>query len=339
MAEALYGPAGFYRREDPAGHFRTSVHASPLFAAAVARLVERVDRALTYPDPFDLVDVGAGRGELLAGVLAATTEPLRSRLRPVAVELAGRPAGLPDGIGWAAAIPPVTGLLIANEWLDNVPVGVVELTRTGPRLVLVDPGGSERIGPPVADPDAGWLARWWPLAEIEGRLEIGTRAEVGRLRDAVWAGAVGQLRRGAAVAIDYQHSLAERTTGRLAAGTLAGYRAGRQVAAVPDGSCDLTAHVALDACAEAGRQAGAAGTVLTIQRAALLGLGLRAERPDRSLAGTDPPGYLARLAAAGQLAELTDPAGLGGFGWLVQWVAEPGCQRAALAEALSCLDA
>ena len=37
---ALYGPSGFYRRERPAAHFRTSVHASPLFATAVARLAQ-----------------------------------------------------------------------------------------------------------------------------------------------------------------------------------------------------------------------------------------------------------------------------------------------------------
>src|SRR5687767_965239 len=39
MAAALYGPGGFYhRREGPAGHFRTSVHASPYFATAVLEL-------------------------------------------------------------------------------------------------------------------------------------------------------------------------------------------------------------------------------------------------------------------------------------------------------------
>ena len=62
---ALYGPGGFYRRpEGPAGHFRTSVHASPLFAQAVARLLCRVDEALRRPPALDFVDMGAGRGEL-----------------------------------------------------------------------------------------------------------------------------------------------------------------------------------------------------------------------------------------------------------------------------------
>ena len=40
---------GFFVREGPAAHFRTSVHASPLFAGAVARLLCRVDEALGRP--------------------------------------------------------------------------------------------------------------------------------------------------------------------------------------------------------------------------------------------------------------------------------------------------
>ncbi|MYS43043.1 hypothetical protein GTY23_17755, partial [Streptomyces sp. SID5998] len=63
-----------------------------------------------------------------------------------------------------------------------------------------------------------------------------------------WAGAVSRLRRGLAVAVDYAHTAADRPP----FGTLTGFRDGRETAPVPDGSCDLTAHVALDACAAAG---------------------------------------------------------------------------------------
>src|SRR5262249_56509622 len=54
------------------------------------------------------------------------------------------------------------------------------------------------------------------------------------------------------------------------------------------------------------------GTLLTTQRTALRALGLHGGRPPRELASTDPAGYLAGLARAGQAAELLDPAGLGG---------------------------
>jgi SAM-dependent MidA family methyltransferase len=308
MRDALYGPDGFYRRESPSAHFRTSVHASPLFAAAIATLAVRVDAALRHPHRFDLVDVGAGRGELLLGVAAAVPDQLRSRLRLTAVEVADRPDGLPADVNWSAEIPPVRGLLVANEWLDNVPVEVVELTPAGPRLVLAD----ESLGGSPTAEDLAWLEAWWPLTEV------GARAEVGTLRDQAWAAAVGRVERGVAVAIDYAHERAQRAAGCLRRGTLAAYRDGRSVPPVPDGSCDLTAHVALDACAVPGPD-----TVRLDQRAALRQLGVRGDRPARGMAALDPVGYLAALARAGSAAELTDPAGLGGFGWLVQAVGVP----------------
>ena len=123
-------------------------------------------------------------------------------------------------------------------------------------------------------------------------------------------------RRSPSMAVDYGHEAG----GRPAAGTLTGYRDGRQVPPVPDGSCDLTAHVALDACAAAGSAAGATATALVRQADALRALGVDATRPTTANAREDPLGYLRSLAAAGSAAELLDRAGLGGFGWLVQGV-------------------
>ncbi|TKT02045.1 hypothetical protein E4U91_19415 [Streptomyces lasalocidi] len=325
---ALYGPQGFYRRpEGPAGHFRTSVHASPLFAGAVARLLCRVDEALGRPDTLDFVDVGAGRGELVTGVLAALPAEVAARTRAYAVELADRPAGLDPRVEWRADLPEdVTGLLFANEWLDNVPVDVAEVDATGvPRLVVVRDDGTERLGEPVAGAQARWLDRWWPLPAEEG-----TRAEIGLPRDAAWASAVAAVRRGLAVAVDYAHTRAARPP----FGTLTGFRAGRETPPVPDGSCDITAHVALDACAEAARgatspsaaaaaDARASAPLLLTQRAALRALGVTGTRPPLALASTDPAGYVRALAGAGEAAELTAPGGLGDFGWLLHPVGIP----------------
>jgi SAM-dependent MidA family methyltransferase len=311
MERALYGPDGFFTRgERPAAHFRTSVHASRRFAEAVARLIAETDDALGRPARFDLVDVGAGSGELLAEILQVTS--LSGRLHPIAVEVAPRPYALPPAIEWRDRLPDsITGLVIANEWLDNVPLDVVELTGDGPHLVVVDPRtGAELPGPEPAPEDTEWVERWWPLREP------GDRAEVGRHRCAAWASVLSRLHGGMAVAIDYAHS----REGRPAYGTLTGYRDGRCVSPVPDGSCDITAHVALDACAESGVYAGATATLLTTQRAALRALGLRGARPPLELARTDPRGYLQALRAAGEDAELIDDEGLGGFGWLVQTV-------------------
>ena len=92
------------------------------------------------------------------------------------------------------------------------------------------------------------------------------------------------------------------------------------VRAIPDGSRDITAHVALDACAAAGRAAGASATVLTTQRQALRALGVTGRRPPLAQAGDDPLGYARALCQASEEAELIDPDGLGAFGWLVQAV-------------------
>jgi SAM-dependent MidA family methyltransferase len=278
--DALYGPSGFFVREVPGDHFRTNV-AVPLFATAVRELADRVDAALGFPDPFDLVDVGAGRGELL---LSLGTVPARWRLTGVEVVAADVP------FAWTREIPSVTGLLLANEWLDAVPLEVVEDGFT----VLVSPDGDESFGDAV---DAEWVDRWWPT---------GSRVEDGSSRDEAWSGAVAKVSRGVAVAIDYGHVLGTRRA------TLTGYRDGRQVPPVPDGSCDLTAHVALDSCA------AATGAVVLRQREALQSLGVHAGLPDPAA-----PDFALRLERSSQARELLDPDGLGGFGWLVQAVGLP----------------
>ena len=312
MTAGLYGPGGFFTGAagGPARHFRTSVHASPLFAGALLRLMEQIDAALGRPPAFDLVDVGAGRGELLATLLAMLPDDLAGRARLTAVELAPRPDGLDPRIAWRDDIPDgIVGLLVATEWLDNVPLDIADLDDAGRlRRVLVDPAtGKETLGGPPDAADLFWLRRWWP--------EPG-RAEIGWPRDAAWADAVGRVRRGCALAVDYGHLRAHRPT----LGTLTGFRGGRQVAPVPDGSCDVTAHVAVDAAAMA------AGTPYRMirQREALKALGIDAARPPLELAHRDPAAYVRALAAAGAAAELIEPAGLGGHWWLLHSVRMAG---------------
>ncbi|MEV5410934.1 SAM-dependent methyltransferase [Thermopolyspora sp. NPDC052614] len=312
IERALYGEAGFYLHQRPSRHYRTSVGVSPVFAQAILRLLTDVDARLGHPDPLDFVDVGAGDGTLAVGVLSFAPPELAERLRITAVERAPRPEGLTPRIDWAPVAPDrLRGLVIANEWLDNIPLDLAEQTARGPRLVLVDPRtGAERLGPEPDDEDIAWIARWWPLTTP------GDRAEIGRTRDQAWAALIGKLERGLAVAADYSHPVDNRPLG----GTLTAYREGRTVPPVPDGSCDITAHVALDACAEAGHGAGATGTKLTTQREAMIALGVTGVRPPLHLAHADPRRYLRALARSSEEAELIAPSGLGGFGWLTQEV-------------------
>ncbi|MGQ5259259.1 SAM-dependent methyltransferase [Micromonospora sp. ZYX-F-536] len=425
MGQALYGPGGFFvAGAGPADHFRTSAHASPAFASALLRLITQVDAALDHPARLDVVDVGAGRGELLSALLSlvlsegaaglavgVSGDPTRSgrsglippragspetltstaaarpsrdelssvpvrpslaeRVRFTAVELAPRSAHLPEDIDWVSEMPAgITGVLLATEWLDNVPLDVAVHTEDGWRYLLVDPtSGVETLGEPVSTADLGWLTTWWPSptrlpsadrdpgpaaaetavtsargsgfraarpaegSSLTARSRPGcpetphgdhpqahgTRAEIGRSRDEAWADAVRKIERGMAVAVDYGH-LRE---GRPVDGTLTGYRGGRQVPPVPDGSGDVTAHVAMDSVASAGAAVARCAYSLVSQREALRALGADGGRPPLSLAGTDPAGYVRALAAASAVAELTDPAGLGGHWWLRQPVGIP----------------
>jgi SAM-dependent MidA family methyltransferase len=304
MEQALYGTDGFFRRERPGDHFRTSVHASNLFAGAIARLADLCGARV-------VVDLGAGRGELLGALTAHAPQ-----LDLIGVEIASRPADLASSVTWTDDVPAGldNALVIANEWLDNVPLDAVEVGVGGrPQLVHVDPeSGEESLGQVVNDADGAWLSEWWPLDAAEP----GQRAELGHTRDAAWADVVGKAGSGVLVAADYSHHRADRPL----FGTLSAYRDGRAVATVPDGSRDITAHVALDACAAAGLAAGATASVLTSQRRALRALGVSADLPPRKLASTDPVAYVEALARASEAAELLDRSGLGGFGWLIQAV-------------------
>lgn len=284
---ALYAESGFFRRERPADHFRTSVHVGA-FAEAVAELARRTSAAT-------VVDVGAGGGELLRAL-----QPMLDGVRLIGVEVAARPDDLPGDIEWSTVLPDrIDGLLIANEWLDNVPCDVVEIDDAGDvRAVLVDAStGAETLGDPVT---SMWLDTWWPLPEP------GARAEIGAVRDAVWADAVSRVR-GMAVAIDYGHLRA----GRPPFGTLRSYVNGREVDVVPDGSRDLTAHVAVDSVA------AAVGATLVRQRDALSRLGLDGGRPPLELAHADPAAYVHALGRSGDIGELVARGGLGDFWWIV----------------------
>jgi SAM-dependent MidA family methyltransferase len=297
MTEALYGPAGFYRRPNaPAGHFRTAAHTSPLWGAAMARLAERVAQDV---QAMTIVEIGAGGGELLSSLAALGSK----QWRLVGVDVCPRPPSLPQSVEWADAVPgSFDGLLLAVEWLDVVPVDVVERTEDGVRVVEVSTDGRERLGARPDGADAAWLRQWWPLAEV------GDRAEVGRSRDEAWADAVARLRRGVAVAVDYAAD-----PRRDVEGTLTGYRDGRQVVPMPAGSCDLTAHVLIESCASA---VDGVTTCVTSQRDALRALGVSATRPPYD--GGDVHGYLRALQQVGEAAELLDPDGLGEFTWLLQ---------------------
>jgi SAM-dependent MidA family methyltransferase len=197
-------------------------------------------------------------------------------------------------------------LVLAHEWLDVVPCPIAEVDDDGVlRHRLVDPtSGKEDWGPPVAGADLEWAGRHW-FSRTQGE-----RVEIGRTRDEAWAGLLSHITSGLAIAVDYGHRGGERPGG----GTLAAYRDGMRVDPVPDGTCDLTAHVAMDTLDHDD---------LVDQRTALRGLGLDGHTPPHDLARRDPEAYLRALMTSSAAAALTAPDGFGGFLWAFKRVGLP----------------
>ncbi|MGO4598949.1 SAM-dependent methyltransferase [Terrabacter sp. 2RAF25] len=333
--DALYAAGrGFYvARGGPAAHFTTAAHGVTGRVLAEALLGVWHAEHGTRP-PSVVVDVGAGRGELathLVAALAQTSSPPRYTVAPgrdeppppsgagvrvVAVDVVERPTGLDPHIEWLRSpggpMLPVelTGLedvlVVAHEWLDVVPCTVAEVDATGGlREVLVDPAtGDETLGGLVPDAERTWAAAHWPVAAS------GDRVEVGLARDQAWANLVARVVSGTLVAVDYGHTVTERPR----EGTLTAYASGGLVHPVADGSCDLTAHVAVDSLD---------ADELHLQRDLLRELGLTGARPDHAVAGTDPLGYLRALERAGAEAELSRRGGFGDFWWAVKRVGGP----------------
>ncbi len=325
---AAFGPLGFYShgagaRLGPARFFRTSVHVGAVFHRAIARLLLEVDARLGSPSQLDLVDVGAGRGELLVGVLDALPHAVATRVRAVAVDVAQQTPGLDGRIAWITGQAPdsvprgVRGLVIAHEWLDDIPLDVVEVDDHGiERLVLVERDGTEHLGPALDD-DTGWAG--WGLSAQRARewLEhwgggshdaaAGARRELGMTRDDAWRDIVSCLDAGTALTIDYGYIGVPRAT-------LTGYHLrGHEVRPVPDGTVNLTAHVAVDTVAAA---TGVPERGVTLQRDSIAALDVSATLPPRTLAISDPAAYADALETASAAAELVTLSGLGGFHWI-----------------------
>jgi len=303
--DALYGGHGFYRgASGPAGHFTTATQggAGEVLAEALWAWADAVGAD-------GIVDVGAGRGELLRHLGAVNPgRPLTG------VDVVQRPGDLSAHVDWlvgpgGAELPddlaPRNALVVAHEWLDVVPCTIAEVAPDGTLCeVLVDRAtGEESLGERLSEPDLQWCQRFWPTA-FTSDAAPGDRVEVGRQRDLAWQELLGRMVGCTAVAVDYGHLVGDRPRG----GTFTAYRHGVEVSPLPDGSCDLTAHVAVDALDH---------DEILSQREALHRVGVHGRTPDHALSQADPAAYLHELGRTSAAATLLRPGGFGDFWWVV----------------------
>lgn len=267
---AAVGSRGFYRTTagNAESTFATHVTDGDLVARRIAALtVGPLTALLERHRTVTVTDVGAGDGTLLAQLRTLLPRETAQRLTWRAVDVRPRPDRVATSVEWhqgdvrliSPRIAPGPGLVVAHELLDDIPCDIVEIDDRGARrLVLVDPiTGAQELGPTLDDQRAcgsrhvdgarldAWCEQWWP------RREPAARVEVGVARDEAWSAIAGLVTDGIALAVDYAHVASQRADGLFDGGTLTGYRAGHLVSPIPDGSCNITAHVALDACARA----------------------------------------------------------------------------------------
>lgn len=334
---ALYAPGlGFYGRGGGAGRrrdFLTSPEVGPLFGAVVANALDAWWGELGRPDRFVVVEAGAGPGTLARSVLAAGAR-CAAALELVLVETAEvQWATHPPGVTSRVALPepgelgPGPLVVLANELLDNLAFGLVELTEHGWCEVLVGTAPSSTPGSaggvlvevlvPLDARRAGWC---WGRA---GRAApVGTRLPV-QAAAAVWLDEALSLAGdgGRVVAIDYASStraLARRPWEEWVR-TYAGHgRAGHPLDA--PGSCDITVEVAVD------QLATVAAPALDRSQAEFLaahGLDALVAEGAARWRAEGVAGGLPAIAGRSRVHEaeaLTDPAGLGAFR-VLEWVA------------------
>lgn len=321
MELALYGPGGFYE-EPPVGergHFVTSPHVHAVFGSLLASGLSAMWERLGRPDPFDVVDIGAGDGTLAAQLLEGFHElPVRYTAVERSAGSRERLARLPVGV--VAALEEVeqdlTGCVVANELLDNLPFHRVRRTARGLVEVRVAVEG-ERL----AEVEAGCPPE---LEQATPDLRPGQEAAVSLEALELVRRIAGLLSRGYVLLIDYGDA-----SGRPA-GPVHGYRGHQVVAEVlaEPGSTDITAGVDFRAVSAEAARLGLTVLGPVDQRTALTALGyLRWSEQERArqadlLRGGEGSEAARTWAARSRASLLVDPAGLGRLQWLA--LATPG---------------
>jgi NADH dehydrogenase [ubiquinone] 1 alpha subcomplex assembly factor 7 len=312
--------ARYYASRDPlgrAGDFITAPEISQMFGELIglwlADLWQRAGRA----EPVHYVELGPGRGTLARDALhAARRHGLEPQVHLVESSVALKSLqleALPDAT-WHHDLSsvPMRGpiLLVANEFLDALPIRQLVMTEAGWRECMV---GCE-------EGQLGLIAGGTPMdaavPEDRRQAPVGTVLETCPAAASVIYEVAGRLARqgGAALFVDYGHDAPR------AGSTLQAVRAHRKVDpfATP-GEADLTAHVDFAALAAAAQARGCRWLGTVPQGDWLRALGIDARAASLAAAAPDHAEAIARqkhrLVDAGEMGTLFKVMGLAAPDW------------------------
>ena len=267
MAMALHDPQhGYYVRRQPlgtAGDFTTAPEISQIFGELIGLWCADLWRRMGRPDPVVVAELGPGRGTLMADFLraAAGVAEFREAVRLHLVEaspvlraeqqraLAGAGAVWVDEI---AALPDGPLLLVANEFLDALPIRQLVRGRAdwAERVVGVDDEGRLCFAEGPENPVLSFMV---PAERRD--TAAGAVFELCPPAATLAAALAERLSRqpGAALFVDYGYVEAG---GRSTLSAVVSHRPAGILDA--PGTADLSAHVDFAAVAAAARAGGAA---------------------------------------------------------------------------------
>ena len=312
--------ARYYAARDPlgaAGDFTTAPEISQMFGELVGLWLADIWQRAGQPQPVHYVELGPGRGTLARDALRAMAA---HGLAPLVHLVEGSPAlrekqrkAIPaarfhDDLSTLPADGPI--LLVANEFLDALPVRQLLRTAAGWREVMVAVEGEQFV------PVAGGLPMDAALPAERRQASEGTVIETSPAAAGVVAEVAERLGRqgGAALFIDYGHS-SPRT-----GSTVQAVRGHQKVdpIAMP-GEADLSAHVDFAMLAEVAQTRGCRWLGTAEQGAWLEALGIDQRAAALARAAPERAGDVAeareRLVSPEQMGALFKVLGLAAPGW------------------------
>ena len=344
MDLALYDPVGGYYATQaaavgPQGDFVTSPHLSRDFGELLAVQLVELWHHLGQPEPFTLVEMGAGQGIMAADMLAYLQTQVQDCFAVVDYRIVEKSPVLRhiqrkrlepwvNRVTWCdwadLAADSVTGCCFSNELVDALPVHQVILTETGLQEIYVtldeDSSTLKEVIGPLSTPRLGdyfdrvgvdW-AKGYPL---------GYRTEA-HLAALDWMTTVADvLHRGYLLTIDYGYPAERYYNPRRTQGTLQCYyqHAHHNAPYRYLGHQDITAHVNFTALERQGEQCGLSTLGLTQQAMFLMALGLGDRLVDLAkIQSTDPAIVNQAIQRRDQIHQLMNPMGLGNFWVLLQ---------------------
>lgn len=277
MAACLYEPGlGYYtspgRKVGAEGDFYTSSNVHQAFGRIIAKEICQMWDCLKKPEKFDLVEAGAGGGQLaldimdtIAGLSPDLYQALSYRFiekEPSLRAVQGEKLSMHSAkLAWsdpeelASGKLAISGCLLSNELIDSFPVHLVEQTRDGIREIYVvncESGFGEEPGE-LSDPEIELY-----LKRVDARLAVGQRCEVNLAAPAWISSAASCLVRGFILTIDYGFPAKVLYMPGRMNGTLLCYHKHtlEDSPYIRPGLQDITAHVDFTTLIQAGEAAG-----------------------------------------------------------------------------------